>query len=85
MPRHKSNFKRMRTSKKQNARNRQVKSTIKTLDKRLTAAPVEDTEAMLRELSSELDRAVKKGVIPRRRADRKKSRIARAANRKKAA
>jgi small subunit ribosomal protein S20 len=85
MPRHKSNFKRMRTSKKENARNRQVKSTIKTLNKTLLAASGDDADAAMRELSSELDRAVKKGVIPRRRANRKKSRIALAANRKKAA
>ncbi len=85
MPRHKSNFKRMRTAKKQNARNRQVKSTIKTLNKTLLAASGDDADAAMRELSSELDRAVKKGVIPRRRANRKKSRIALAANRQKAA
>jgi small subunit ribosomal protein S20 len=85
MPRHKSNFKRMRTSKKQNERNRSVKSSMKTLAKKLIAAPAEDAETLMRELSSELDRAVKKGVIPKQRADRKKSRIARAANRAKAA
>jgi small subunit ribosomal protein S20 len=85
MPRHKSNFKRMRTSKKQNVYNRAVKSSIKTLGKKFSASPEEETEALLRELSSELDRAVKKGVIPKRRADRKKSRIAREVNRRKAA
>ncbi len=85
MPRHKSNFKRMRTAKKQNARNRQVKSTIKTLNKTLIAASGEEADAAMRTLSSELDRAVKKGVIPRRRANRKKSRIALAVNRLKAA
>jgi small subunit ribosomal protein S20 len=85
MPRHKSNFKRMRTSKKQNARNRQVKSTIKTLNKTLAAATGDELDGAMRDLSSELDRAVKKGIIPRRRADRKKSRIARAVNRQKTA
>lgn len=85
MPRHKSNFKRMRTNKKQNAHNRHVKSTIKTVTKKFLAATGEGIEAALRELSSELDRAVKKGIIPKGRADRKKSRIALDQNRRKAA
>ncbi len=85
MPRHKSNFKRMRTSKKENARNREVKSTIKTVGKKFLAATGEETEKAMRELASELDRAGKKGIIPKRRADRKKSRIALAVNRRKAA
>lgn len=85
MPRHKSNFKRMRTSKKQNERNRQVKSTIKTLNKKFDAANEKETEALHKALASELDRAAKKGVIPKQRADRKKSRIALALNRKKKA
>jgi small subunit ribosomal protein S20 len=84
MPRHKSNFKRMRTSKKQNLYNRGVKSSIKTLAKKFSASTGEETEGLLREFSSELDRAVKKGVIPKRRADRKKSRIAKELNRRKA-
>jgi small subunit ribosomal protein S20 len=85
MPRHKSNFKRMRTSKKQNLYNRQVKSSIKTLGKKFSASTEENSDGLLRELSSELDRAVKKGVIPKRRADRKKSRLAREINRRQAA
>ena len=85
MPRHKSNFKRMRTSKKQNLYNRQVKSSIKTLGKKFEASTEEDSQTLLREFSSELDRAAKKGVIPKRRADRKKSRIALELNRRKAA
>jgi ribosomal protein S20 len=85
MPRHKSNFKRMRTAKKQNTRNRQVKSTLKTLNKTLLAATGEEIDGAMRDLSSELDRAVKKGIIPRRRANRRKSRIALAANRQKKA
>ena len=85
MPRHKSNFKRMRTSKKQNLYNRQVKSSIKTLGTKFEASSEEDSQTLLREFSSELDRAAKKGVIPKRRADRKKSRIALELNRRKAA
>jgi len=82
MPQHKSCFKRIRTSKKQNAYNRTVKSSMKTLAKKYQASTEEEAQALLREFSSELDRAVKKGVIPRRRADRKKSRIALELNRR---
>ncbi len=85
MPQHKSSEKRMRTSKKENARNRAVKSTLKTMTKKLEASGADDAEAMYRELASELDRSAKKGIIPRRRADRKKSRLALAINKKKAA
>lgn len=85
MPQHKSNEKRMRTSKKENARNRAVKSTLKTVTKKVTTVAVADADAAYREAASELDRAAKKGIIPRRRADRKKSRLARAVNRAKAA
>ena len=85
MPQHKSNVKRMRTSKKENARNRAAKSTLKTVSKKLAAAKPEDAEAAYREAASEWDRAAKKGIVPKRRADRKKSRLARAVNRKKTA
>ena len=85
MPQHKSNEKRMRTSKKENARNRSVKSALKTMTKKLVATPADAAEALYREVASELDRAAKKGIIPRSRADRKKSRLARAVNKKKAA
>jgi small subunit ribosomal protein S20 len=85
MPQHKSNEKRMRTSKKENARNRAVKSKLKTMTKKLAAASADEAETSYRELASELDRSAKKGIIPRRRADRKKSRLALAVNKKKAA
>ncbi|MFN8179377.1 MAG: 30S ribosomal protein S20 [bacterium] len=84
MPQHKSNEKRMRSSKKENARNRAVKSTLKTVSKKVMSSSPQDAEAAYREASSELDRAAKKGIIPRQRADRKKSRLARAVNRMKA-
>ncbi len=85
MPQHKSNEKRMRKSKKENARNRAVKSTLKTVTKKLHVAPAADAEAAYRDASSELDRAAKKGIIPKRRADRKKSRLAKQRNKKAAA
>jgi small subunit ribosomal protein S20 len=84
MPQHKSNEKRMRRSKKENARNRAVKSALKTLTKKVAAAKPAEADAAYREIASELDRAAKKGIIPKRRADRRKSRLARAVNRAKA-
>lgn len=76
MPQHESCKKRMRVSKKQNAYNRAVKSSLKTAHKKFLAAPAEEAEAAYRKASSELDLAARKGVIPKQRADRKKSRLA---------
>ena len=86
MPQHKSCQKRMRTSRKQNAYNRAVKSSVKTATKKFLAASSgsdagADAEAAYRSAATELDRAARKGVIPRRRADRKKSRLAKTLNR----
>ena len=77
MPQHKSAAKRMRTSEKARQRNRAVKSHLKGVLKQLDAATPEDSPQALREASSALDRAARKGVIPTRQADRKKSRLAR--------
>ncbi|MCA9752859.1 MAG: 30S ribosomal protein S20 [Gemmatimonadetes bacterium] len=85
MPQHKSCEKRMRQSRKQNQYNRAVKSSLKTATKKFQAATPEDAEAAYRKASSELDLAAKKGVIPRQRADRKKSRLAKQLNKAKAA
>jgi small subunit ribosomal protein S20 len=85
MPQHKSCEKRMRQSRKQNLYNRAVKSSMKTAAKKFTAAEGEDAEAAYREIASELDLAARKGVIPRQRADRKKSRLAKERNKKLAA
>jgi small subunit ribosomal protein S20 len=82
MPQHESAKKRIRTNKKENARNRAAKSTVKTITKRFLAAEGEEAQTLLREVSSELDRAAKRGVIPKARADRKKSRLAKSLNRK---
>ena len=61
-----------------------VKSSVKTATKKFLAAEGEDAEARYRTISSELDLAAKKGVIPRKRADRHKSRLAKTLNRKNA-
>jgi small subunit ribosomal protein S20 len=82
MPQHKSCEKRIRLSRKQNARNRTIKSAVKTATKRFLAAEGEDAEAAYRAVASEFDTAAKKGVIPKARANRKKSRLARELNRR---
>lgn len=85
MPHHKSAAKRMRTNEKARQRNRAVKSTVKSALKKFEEAPVEQAAEALRQAAAELDRAAKKGVIPKGRADRKKSRLARKTNRDAAA
>jgi small subunit ribosomal protein S20 len=85
MPQHKSCEKRIRASKKQNAYNRSVKSAVRTSTKKFRAAEGEGLEEAYRDASSQLDRAARKGVIPKKRADRKKSRLAKEKNRRAAA
>ena len=81
MPHHKSAEKRMRTAKKSRIRNASVKSEIKTYLKRMQEAP--GNVELASETASKLDRAVRKGVIPKSVANRRKSRIAKAINRTK--
>jgi len=84
MPHHKSAEKRMRTSEKARQRNRAVKSKLKSALKNLDMAPADDSADALKKAQAELDRAATKGVIPKGRADRKKSRLALQVNRAKA-
>jgi small subunit ribosomal protein S20 len=81
MPHHKSAVKRMRTAKKAQLKNSSVKSEIKTYLKRLQEVPTD--QELARVTTSKLDRAVRKGVIPKSVANRRKSRLALAANRTK--
>jgi small subunit ribosomal protein S20 len=79
MPHHKSAEKRMRTTKRDRARNVNVKTGIKSALKKAAEAPAD--QAVTRQVVSLLDRAVRKGVIPKAVANRRKSRLAKAANR----
>jgi small subunit ribosomal protein S20 len=79
MPHHKSAVKRIRTAKRDRVRNVSVKSEIRTLLKKLQEMPADKEVA--RVTASKLDRAVRKGVIPKAVANRRKSRLALAANR----
>ena len=69
----------MRNSAKKQLRNRSVKSRLKSLEKRYTAALTtgkkEDANTALRDALSAFDKAVKAGVVPRATANRKKSRL----------
>lgn len=78
MPNIKSAKKRMRSSEKQRIGNMTVKTKVKTVRRKtrevLTAGAVETSEQAVREYSSVLDKAVKRGVIKKNTAIRRKKR-----------
>ena len=78
MPNIASAAKRIRSDARKRAKNQAVLSELKTLSKKLSQLekdPVK-AKATAEQLVTCYDRAVTKGVIPRGRADRRKSRIA---------
>jgi small subunit ribosomal protein S20 len=81
---HKSAKKRARQTIKRRARNRNIGSAVKTGVKAFRAAADSGDEAAtttsLREAESLLRRAASKGVIPKKRASRSISRLAKHAN-----
>ena len=81
MPNIKQQKKRMRLTERQTMRNRQVKSSLKTLFKKLEAGVGEGDEKgtadIARHLDSQIDKAAAKHVIHANSAARKKSRVAR--------
>jgi len=79
MPHHKSAVKRMRTTKRDRTRNIAVKTGLKSMLKKVAEAPAD--KEVIRSTVSLLDRAVRKGVLPKAAANRRKSRLAKAANR----
>ena len=81
MPQHKSAAKRMKTGKRDQLRNTAVKSELKTILRK--AAQDAGNESVMRTAASTLDRAARKGVIPKAVANRRKSRLARLRNRLK--
>jgi small subunit ribosomal protein S20 len=81
LPHHKSAIKRIRQDKRRRTRNRMVKSRVKTAVKALeSSATADDARGNLVTAVSALDKAVKKGILHRRTAARKKSRLARKVN-----
>jgi small subunit ribosomal protein S20 len=84
----KSQIKRIKTNEKAQARNKSVRSSIKTAIRRFKDAAatgdVTTTAAELRAASKALDVAVSKGVIHANAAANKKSAMAKAANKSSA-
>ncbi len=81
MANNKSAEKRHRQSQKARSRNRAVRSAIRSQIKRVEAGG-ENAQSDLRELTSLIDRAVKKDLIHKNTAARKKSRLAKMINKK---
>jgi small subunit ribosomal protein S20 len=80
MPNLRSAQKRVRIERKRYARNKAVKSTVRTFVTKarqaIAAAPAKpETAEAIRQAISELDRAVSKGVLHRNNAARRKSRL----------
>lgn len=82
MPHHKSAEKRVRTNEKSRKRNVANRSRLRrSLTAQRALGKPEEAVAALPGALSEVDVAQRKGVIPKGRANRLKSRLARAANR----
>ena len=80
MPNLRSAKKRMRIEEERRARNASVKSTVRTYVTKARNAIASDadapeTEEAIRTAISNLDRAVRKGVLHHNNADRRKSRL----------
>jgi small subunit ribosomal protein S20 len=76
----KSQIKRNRQNEAARLRNKSVRSALKTSAKKVRTGTVEDSTDVgdaLREVNRSLDRAASKGVIHKRTAARRKSRLAR--------
>ncbi|HZO71489.1 MAG TPA: 30S ribosomal protein S20 [Ktedonobacteraceae bacterium] len=88
MPNNAAAEKRMRQEQKRRAHNRSIKSLVKTQVTKARAAiastsvKAEDATVAVRAAVSELDRAAKKGVIHKRNAARRKSRLMKQLNTK---
>ena len=84
MANHKSAIKRARQNELRRLRNKSVKTRIKTIvkDARSSAGEIsgEDMSAKIRTVQSAFDKAAKKGVIHKRTAARKVSRLTKLRN-----
>jgi len=85
----KSALKRVRQSKKRRLRNQSVKTQVRTTSRAfresLEQGDAERSSSALRVAVRNLSRAASKGVLPKRTASRRISRLARAAQKKLAA
>lgn len=79
MPNTKSAGKRARSNAKKAARNKSIKSRVKTLEKKyltlVGAGKVEDAKKAFADVASAYDKAAKGGVIKKESASRKRSRL----------
>jgi small subunit ribosomal protein S20 len=84
MPQHKSAEKRVRQSKRRNARNKQnktaVKELVKNVKKLVDKKSKEDAEKALRAAVQKLDRMAVKGVLHRNNVANKKSKLTKLVN-----
>lgn len=81
MPTHASTAKRMRSDKKRRLGNRKMRSTVRSAQKKVHQAKSKDEAlANLVMATSLLDKASSKGIIHRKTAARKKSRLAKMIN-----
>ncbi len=89
MAHHADALKRIRQTKKRNARNRHYRATMRTLIKRVRAAvdegDVTAAEAALPGAVSSIQKLVTKNIIHRNQADRRVSRLHQAVNKLKGA
>ena len=80
----KSQIKRNRQNAKRHERNRAAKSALKTSTKRVHTAVAESdggtAQQRFREVARSLDKAASKGIVHKRTAARRKSRLAKAVN-----
>ncbi len=84
MAHRRSSIKKIRIDKRRRARNLRVISELKTTARKLVAAigskKKDEAQAASRSYFSKLDKAVKKGILHKNRASRRKSRISRKIN-----
>jgi small subunit ribosomal protein S20 len=78
----KSQIKRNRQNDVRRMRNKSVNSSLKTSVKKVESAAIagEPTDELLREAQAKIDTAVSKGVLHKKTAARKKSRLAKRAS-----
>lgn len=83
MPSHKHRLKKIRQDEKRQARNKQVKSKIKTITKKVKSAAEsgeQNIDSLVSNAASAIDSAATKGVIHKRAAARRVSRLAKLKN-----
>ncbi len=88
MPNNKSAIKRVRVNEKKNAQNKMMKSELRTVIKKAKASVAsldEQTDVLVKDAQKAIDQAAAKNLIHKKAADRKKSRMVKAANAAKSA